>query len=95
MKVKLDENLPTRLAAILRTHGHEVDTVPEGQLSGAPDYQVWQAAAHGGRFLVAQDLDFSHSRRLAPGTRAGLLLVRLPCPIHAPRRKRCAPRLPG
>lgn len=30
-----------------------------------------------GRFLITQDLDFSDTRQLAPGTHAGLLRVRL------------------
>lgn len=77
MKIKLDENLPARLAPVLRIHGHEVDTVLEEQLSGRPDAEVWQAAATEGRFLITQDLDFSDTRQFKPGTHAGLLLVRL------------------
>jgi predicted nuclease of predicted toxin-antitoxin system len=77
VKIKLDENLPARLVAILQRHGHEVDTVPGEQLGGRPDEQVWQAASREGRFLITQDLDFSDTRRFAPGTHAGLLLVRL------------------
>jgi predicted nuclease of predicted toxin-antitoxin system len=63
MKIKLDENMPTRLAPLLREYGHEVDTVPEEHLSGASDQRVWLAAALESRFLITQDLDFSDSRR--------------------------------
>lgn len=77
MKIKLDENLPARLAPILQRHGYDVDTVPEEQLSGRPDVEVWQAVSTEGRFLITQDLDFSDTRQFAPGTHAGLLLVRL------------------
>jgi predicted nuclease of predicted toxin-antitoxin system len=77
MKIKLDENTPTRLAPLLREYGHEVDTVPEEHLGGASDQRVWQAAAQESRFLITQDLDFSDSRRFTAGTHSGLLLVRL------------------
>jgi len=77
MKIKLDENLPARLVPILQKHGHDVDTVPEEHLSGRPDSEIWQAVSAEGRFLITQDLDFSDTRQFAPGTHAGLLLVRL------------------
>lgn len=77
MKIKLDENLPARLALLLQRQGHDVDTVPEEQLSGRPDADIWQAAKAEARFLITQDLDFSDIRQYAPGTHAGLLLVRL------------------
>lgn len=77
MKIKLDENLPARLVAVLQRHGHDVDTVPEEQLSGRPDTEIWRAAGAEGRFLITQDLDFSDIRQFAPGTHADLLLVRL------------------
>lgn len=77
MKIKLDENLPARLAAILSAHGHDVHTVPDENLSGRPDADIWQAVRREERFLITQDLDFSDTRRFAPGTHAGLLLLRL------------------
>jgi hypothetical protein len=39
-----------------------------------------EAAQAANRFLVTQDLDFSDVRKYAPGTHAGLLLVRLAHP---------------
>jgi predicted nuclease of predicted toxin-antitoxin system len=77
MKIKLDENLPARLLHILENHGHDVHTVPDEQLTGRPDAEVWQAVNIEGRFLVTQDLDFADTRQFAPGTHAGLLLLRL------------------
>ncbi len=77
MRIKLDENLPLRLAHILRQQGHEADTVPQEGLAGQDDAHVWQAAQTAGRFFITQDLDFSDVRRFAPGTHHGLLLVRL------------------
>lgn len=77
MKIKLDENLPARLAPLLRRQGHDVDTVPDELLSGMPDSAIWQAARTEKRFLITQDLDFSDTRYFAPGTHAGLMVVRL------------------
>jgi predicted nuclease of predicted toxin-antitoxin system len=77
MKVKLDENIPVRLAGVLATLGHNVDTVASEGLKGRPDGDVWSATQREGRFLFTQDLDFSDRRRFMPGTHAGLLLVLL------------------
>ena len=80
MKIKLDENLPDRLVAVLTGLGHNVDTVRTEQLTGRADPDVWSAAQTAQRFLITQDLDFSDVRRYTPGTHAGLLLVRLTRP---------------
>ncbi|MGH8527230.1 MAG: DUF5615 family PIN-like protein [Gammaproteobacteria bacterium] len=77
MKVKLDENLPTRLVDALEKRGHEVDTVATEGLAGKLDVHVWASACREGRFFITQDLDFSDIRRFRPGTHPGLLLVRL------------------
>ena len=77
MQIKLDENLPSRLADALATFGHHIDTVPEEGLAGRPDSDVWAAAQAAGRFLITQDLDFSDVRRFRPGSHPGILLVRL------------------
>ena len=80
MRIKLDENLPAGLVPLLAALGHEVDTVTVEGIGGEDDDVVWRAAQADGRFLMTQDLDFSDSRRYAPGTHHGLLLVRLPQP---------------
>lgn len=80
MKIKLDENLPDRLVSALSGFGHDVDTVYVEQLNGRVDTDVWNGAQAAQRFFVTQDLDFSDMRRYAPGTHAGLLLVRLTRP---------------
>jgi predicted nuclease of predicted toxin-antitoxin system len=77
MKLKLDENIPVRLAGDLSLLGHDVDTVASEGLKGRPDRDVWTAAQSEERFLIMQDLDFSDVRQFKPGTHAGLLLVRL------------------
>ena len=77
MKIKIDENIPARIARILSQLGHATDTVPQEGLVGQDDTRVWEAAQRSGCFLITQDLDFSDIRRFAPGTHHGLLLVRL------------------
>jgi predicted nuclease of predicted toxin-antitoxin system len=78
MRIKLEENPPTRLVSVLAELGHDVDTVPSEHIAGRDDAVVWQTAQAGQRFLVTQVLDFSDIRKYAPGTHHGLLLVRLP-----------------
>ena len=80
MRIKLDENLPSRLVPLLTQLGHDVDTVVTEHLAGRDDDVVWRAAQRDGRFLITQDLDFADARRFVPGTHHGLLLVRLPQP---------------
>jgi len=80
VKIKVDENLPSRLVVALRALGHDVETVAAEGLVGRPDAEVWLAAGREERFLITQDLDFSDSRRYRPGTHPGLLLVRLRTP---------------
>ncbi len=77
MKVKLDENISSRLIEVLRLQGHEVDTVSDEGLTGSADADVWRASQAEQRFLITQDMDFSDVWVFAPGTHAGLLLVRL------------------
>ena len=77
MKVKLDENISSRLIEVLRLQGHEVDTVSDEGLTGSADADVWRTAQAEQRFLITQDMDFSDVRVFAPGTHAGLLVVRL------------------
>lgn len=77
MKIKLDENMPFRLSAYLRSLGHDADSVQEEKISGADDLTVWQHAQTEKRFLVTLDLDFSDVRRFRPGNHAGILLLRL------------------
>ena len=77
MKIKLDENIPVRLAGDLAILGHDVDTVASEGLKGKPDGDVWNSARRDERFLITQDLDFSDIRQFQPGTHPDLLLVRL------------------
>lgn len=88
MRIKLDENIPVSLAAVLTSFGHDVDTVPEEGLAGSVDEAVWQGAQTSGRFLITQDLDFSDLRKFEPGRHYGLLVVRVSDPSRDALLKR-------
>jgi predicted nuclease of predicted toxin-antitoxin system len=89
VKIKLDENIPTRLIAGLSALGHEVDSVMQEDLTGRPDPEVWAGAQASRRLLITQDLDFSDIRHFQPGTHHGIILVRL----RRPGRKAVAQRV--
>jgi predicted nuclease of predicted toxin-antitoxin system len=57
MRLKLDENLPQRLASTLKTLGHDVHTVHEQGLTGSSDSQVWDAVQSENRFLITHTRD--------------------------------------
>lgn len=78
MKVKLDENLPASLAELLRSHGHDVATVRDENLSGASDVRLVKASAAERRVLLTYDREFADVRRYPPGTHAGIVVFRLP-----------------
>ena len=82
MRLKLDENMPLRLAPIFAALGHDAETVPGEGLRGADDPVVWRAAQSEGRFFVTQDREFSDIRKYPPGTHAGILFVRLRAPAR-------------
>ncbi len=77
MRIKLDENMPVRLASSLGGMGNDVETVYSENLSGVNDGELWSASQNEERLLITQDLDFSDSRRFQPGSHHGIILVRL------------------
>jgi predicted nuclease of predicted toxin-antitoxin system len=80
MKIKLDENLPLRLATLLRDLGNDVHTLHDESLLGHADTEIWNTTQRESRFLITQDMDFSDLRQFAPGSHHGILLVRLRSP---------------
>lgn len=77
MKIKLDENLPRAAGQVLRNAGHDVDTVADEELSGAPDTQVVAASAKAGRLLISLDRGLGDVRAYPPGSHAGILVLRV------------------
>jgi predicted nuclease of predicted toxin-antitoxin system len=68
VKFKLDENLPVSSAAILADAGHDVDTIGQEGLRGAPDPEVVAAA---GRVLVSLDVRLGGIRATRPAVMPG------------------------
>lgn len=76
MKIKLDENIPGAVAGVLRSRGHDVDTVLEESLGGRDDPTVLGAAIDEGRLLLTLDRGFGDVRAYAPGTHPGIIVLR-------------------
>jgi len=78
VKLKLDENLGRRAAALLRAAGHDVATVPGQRLESSPDVHLAAVCAREGRALVSLDLDFANTLRFDPPDYPGIAVLRLP-----------------
>jgi predicted nuclease of predicted toxin-antitoxin system len=78
MKIKLDENLGTRGADLLRAAGHDVVTVVEQGLQAAADRQVAAACQAECRCLLTLDLDFGNPLVFRPADYSGIAVLRLP-----------------
>jgi predicted nuclease of predicted toxin-antitoxin system len=76
MHVKVDEDLPQPVALSLRDRGYDAVSVVEQGMGGWKDPDLWQAVQAERRFLVTADKGFADVRLYAPGTHAGILLLR-------------------
>ena len=59
MRIKLDENLPSRLASRLGDLRHDVQTVAEEGIAGKDDAVIWETAEREARFLITPNTEFS------------------------------------
>ena len=78
MKWKLDENLGSRTANILRAAGHDVETVLQEQLCGASDEVLFEVCIREKRCLLTMDVDFADIVRFPPHRSPGIAVLRLP-----------------
>jgi len=78
MNFKLDENFGSRTQNIIREAGHQVHTVYEQNLSGAPDTSIYKICSEEKLCLVTLDLDFSDVIRFPPKDSSGIVVIRVP-----------------
>ena len=78
MRLKLDENIDARLAAVLRQAGHDATTVREQELYGTIDPDLYNHCISEGRVLITLDLDFANVLRYPPEPTPGLVVLRGP-----------------
>jgi predicted nuclease of predicted toxin-antitoxin system len=78
LRLKLDENLGERGAALLRAAGHDVSTVFEQGLTSEPDPSLIAICRDEDRCLVTLDLDFANPLQFRPRDYRGIAVLRLP-----------------
>ena len=76
MKFKVDENLPTEYAPILREAGFEAATVSDEKLSGAGDSVLSERCRAEDRVLITLDLDFANVQAYPPKSHPGIVVFR-------------------
>ncbi len=78
MKFKIDENLPSEFADLLRKASFDASTVAEEKLEGHPDDNIAEVCREEKRILVTLDLDFADIRIYPPAKFPGFIVFRLP-----------------
>ena len=76
MKIKVDEDLPKRVAEAVRGMVPDTLTVIEEGLSGILDPALWETVQREQRFLITGDKAFANIKKYPPGRHAGVLLLR-------------------
>lgn len=77
MQFKIDENLHSDTAEILRKHGHDAISVYEQGLQGESDQRIARVCREETRSLITLDLDFSDIRVYPPSDYNGIIVLRL------------------
>ncbi|MGH3922733.1 MAG: DUF5615 family PIN-like protein [Pseudonocardiaceae bacterium] len=77
MKIKLDENAVVAAKDLFFSLGHEADSVPDEEMTGAPDPTLLDACRREERVLATFDLGFGDARVYPPDTYPGIVLLRL------------------
>jgi predicted nuclease of predicted toxin-antitoxin system len=77
MKLKIDNNLPREIAAVLGAAGHDAATAFEQGLASAPDAKLVVVCHREERALLTADLDLSDIRQYPPERSPGYIVLRL------------------
>jgi predicted nuclease of predicted toxin-antitoxin system len=76
LKILLDENLPRKLVAALRTEGHTVESVHTLKMDGLDNGRLYKFAAENFDLCFTRDFGFIHNARQAqPSGKCKLLRV--------------------
>jgi predicted nuclease of predicted toxin-antitoxin system len=78
VKIKLDVNLGTRGADLLRQRGCDVVTAGQQGMERASDEDLLTACTTEGRALISLDTDFANPLRHPPLRYAGIVVLRTP-----------------
>ncbi|MBI5763200.1 MAG: DUF5615 family PIN-like protein [Planctomycetes bacterium] len=78
IRIKVDEDLPSDIAAMLRAAGHDAVSVVEQGLTGTADEALWPIVQRETRCLFTADKGFADIRIRPPGSHSGVVLFRLP-----------------
>ncbi len=74
-RILADENIPLALAQALRTASHDIRTVHDLGLRGAPDEEILEAANKEDRILLTADKDFGLILELGPLAGRGKVIL--------------------
>jgi predicted nuclease of predicted toxin-antitoxin system len=77
MQFKIDENLHSDAAELLRQQGHDALTVFEQGLRGEDDTNIASICQQEARAIVTLDLDFADIRDFPPEDYQGIVVLRL------------------
>ena len=77
MRFKIDENIHTDAASLLRRHGHDALTVLDQGMRGHTDSALARICQQESRTIITLDLDFSDVRVYPPALYAGIIILRL------------------
>ena len=77
MQFKVDENLHSDVADLLRQHGHDALSVYDQGMRGYSDGDISKVCQREARALVTLDLDFADIRVFPPEDYAGIIVLRV------------------
>ena len=75
-RFKVDENLPTAVADVLRAAGHDAMTVREQNLGGQDDLAIHRICRSEGRAILTLDRGFGDPRRHPTAGGPGVVVLR-------------------